>query len=151
MHQRWTKTFQVRLLKIHYLIFNYFIFIFRCTNCNESLKYSTFTTHLYPTLKCAEKNQSHSVVDKSKIKVKSIHKLTINRHQPKEIESNDDDHLDDDGILMRDDDVVDNRHSLPRTVKTKNGFQCTYCRRKFRYQIFFELHLCSKGVKAIYK
>lgn len=47
--------------------------------------------------------------------------------------------------------IVDNRFSLPATVKTKNGIQCTFCKRAFRLRKFFELHLCTENGQRLFQ
>lgn len=56
-----------------------------------------------------------------------------------------------DCTTTNDSDVVDNRRSLPVTIKTKNGIRCSFCMRAFRYGMLFEMHLCTLGKTAKYK
>lgn len=52
---------------------------------------------------------------------------------------------------VEDDFYIDNRHSLPDILVTKNSIRCSYCKRGFTRRILFQMHLCTKNGRSIFQ
>lgn len=50
-----------------------------------------------------------------------------------------------------DEEVVDNRKSLPKPHRISHWFMCDICKMRFRLRAFYEMHLCKKIGLPTYK